>query len=104
MHETVSLVAPTGSALTREQVRDLMSQACRTEAYRGKRILLIVPDGTRTAPVGLLFQELYRQIGQATKAFDVLIALGTHQPMSDPAICQRLDISDAERREPYGRV
>jgi len=104
MQETVSLIAPTGSALSREQVCDLMSQACRSEDYRGKRILLIVPDGTRTAPVGLLFQELYRHIGRSTAAFDVLIALGTHQPMSEQAICQRLDISDAERRESYGRV
>ena len=51
-------------------------------------MLLIVPDGTRTAPVGLMFKTLLQQIGEATKAFDVLIALGTHQPMSEAAICR----------------
>ena len=62
------------------------------------------PDGTRTAPVGLLFQTLHQQIGGVTKAFDVLIALGTHQPMSEAAICQRLDISEAQRNETYRQV
>ena len=74
------------------------------EDYRGKRVLLIVPDGTRTAPVGLLFKALHEQIGGVTKAFDVLIALGTHQPLSEPGICRRLEISEAERREHYRGV
>ncbi len=81
-----------------------MSQACPAKNYRDKKILLIVPDGTRTAPVGLLFQTLHRQIASVTKAFDVLIALGTHQPMSEAAICQRLDISETDRHSTYAQV
>src|SRR4051812_47415395 len=76
------------------QVAEVIAEACSTENYRGKRILLIVPDGTRTAPVGLMFKTLHRQFAATTKAFDVLIALGTHQPMSEAAICQRLEISE----------
>src|SRR5947199_9754143 len=90
--------------LTDAQVCDLIAEACPSKDYRDKRVLLIVPDGTRTAPVGLLFQTLYRQIGEVTKAFDVLIALGTHQPMSESAICLRLGISETERGESYRRV
>ena len=92
------------ATLSPSQVLDIVSRACPASAYRNKRILLIVPDGTRTGPIGLMFQTLHRQIGQATKALDVLIALGTHQPMSDAAICQRLVISTGERRETYRRV
>ena len=33
-----------------------------------------------------------------------MIALGTHQPMSEEAICERLEISLEERRAKYGRV
>ena len=100
----ISKVAPAGGALTREQVGDLVAQACPAKDYRDKKVLVIVPDGTRTAPVGLLFQTLYRQIGETTRCFDILIALGTHQPMSDAAICQRLDISETDRQETYRRV
>ena len=90
--------------LTDEQVAAVVAKALPAENYRGKRVLLIVPDHTRTAPVGLMFKTLYRQIGGVTRAFDVLIALGTHQPMSEPAICQRLEISELERRAAYGGV
>ena len=100
----VSKTAAPGHALTPDQVADVLAQACPPKDYRDKRLLLIVPDGTRSAPVGLLFQTLHRQMGEATQAFDVLIALGTHQPMSEPAICQRLEISETERRETYRRV
>jgi len=100
----ISKIAAHGETLKSEHVADLGSQACPAKDYRDKKILLIVPDGTRTAPVGLIFQTLFKQIAEVTKAFDVLIALGTHQPMSEAAICQRLEISEAERRDKYRRV
>src|SRR5438132_5400125 len=100
----ISKIASSRQPLTRDQVSDLVGQACPAKDYRNKKVLLIVPDGTRSAPVGLLFQTLHRQIGEATQALDVLIALGTHQPMSETAICQRLEISESERRETYRGV
>src|SRR5256712_8730778 len=100
----ISKTASPGSALTSEQVAEVVAQACPVKDYRKKMVLLIVPDGTRSAPVGLLFHTLHGQMSEATQASDVLIALGTHQPMSETAICQRLEISEAERRETYRRV
>jgi nickel-dependent lactate racemase len=96
--------AAPGAALTREQVEDVVARACPADAYRGRKILVIVPDHTRTAPVGLLFKTLHRQIGSVTKSFDILIALGTHQPMSEPAICDRLEISGDERKDRFRSV
>jgi nickel-dependent lactate racemase len=85
-------------------VAELLAAVCPTKEYRNRKVLLIIPDGTRTAPIGLMFGALHQAIGSVTKAFDVLIALGTHQPMSEAAICQRLEITEAERRERYGGV
>ncbi|HEY0550121.1 MAG TPA: hypothetical protein VGF13_11020, partial [Verrucomicrobiae bacterium] len=51
-----------------EVVADIVAKTCPAESYRGKRILLIVPDGTRTAPVGLMFKTLFAQIGSAAKS------------------------------------
>jgi nickel-dependent lactate racemase len=100
----LSRVASSGRALTEDQVAEVVAQACPAKDYRNKKVLLIVPDGTRTAPVGLVFQTLHRQIAEAARALDVLIALGTHQPMSETAICERLEISETERKDKYGRV
>ena len=101
---TVSLTAEPNASLTPQQVAAAVAQACPAEAYRGQRILLLVPDGTRTAPVGLLFQTLHRHLGGVTRVCDVLIALGTHQPMSEAAICERLEITAAQRASTYQAV
>ena len=93
-----------GRSLSADAVHDIVRQACPAKEYRGKRVLVIVPDATRTAPVGLVFQALYAQIGEATAALDVMIALGTHQPMSEAAICERLEITREERATAYGNV
>jgi nickel-dependent lactate racemase len=86
------------------QVAELVASALPAADYRDKKILLIVPDQTRTAPVGLLFKTIFNQIGAVTKHLDVLVALGTHPPMSEEAICKRLEISVTERRATYSKV
>src|SRR5688572_1199019 len=52
--QVISEAAPAGKSLTGEQVAEVIARACPEEAYRARRVLVIVPDGTRTAPVGLL--------------------------------------------------
>ena len=91
-------------SLRESNVAELIAKACPEEEYRGKRILLIVPDNTRTAPLGLLFRSIHNQIGGVTKSLDVLIALGTHQPLSDDAILKRMEISESERDSTYRGV
>ena len=49
----------------------------------GRRVLVIVPDGTRTMPMPLMFETLTREVGPRAAALDFLVALGTHQPMDD---------------------
>lgn len=92
------------SMMTDSEVVALVAQQCPAESYRGRSVLLIIPDGTRTAPIGLMFRALFDQIGNETARFDILIALGTHPAMSDEAICGRLEITAEERRERYGKV
>src|SRR6266850_8586715 len=104
MRETLQEVAKPGMSVTPVRVADLVAQACAPEDYSGKRVLLIVPDGTRTAPIGVVFRALHQQIARGTRAFDVLIALGTHQPMTEAAICGRLEISEKERTDAYRAV
>jgi nickel-dependent lactate racemase len=65
---------------------------------------LIVPDATRTAPVGPVFQTLHSLVAAQCAAFDVMIALGTHPPMSESAILERLEITAADRSSRYSNV
>jgi nickel-dependent lactate racemase len=90
--------------LSDAQVAEVIARACPAESYRSKRVLVVVPDGTRTAPIGIMFAALHRQIGGVAKKVDVLIALGTHPPMSEAAIGERLEITPDERRGRYRDV
>lgn len=100
----IARVGAYGSYLRNEQVLEVIREACPASEYRGQRVLLIVPDATRTCPLGVLFKGIFAQIGTGAAAFDVMIALGTHQPMNEEAICRRLEISAEERRSKYGAV
>ncbi|MBC8002550.1 MAG: DUF2088 domain-containing protein, partial [Opitutaceae bacterium] len=103
--ETVHFkTALSGKNVDARQVAEVVALACPVGDYRGKRVLAIVPDGTRTAPVGLLFQTLFKRIGGVAKNLDVLVALGTHQPMSEAAICERLDLTSDQRRGEFASV
>jgi nickel-dependent lactate racemase len=101
---TISQCSSAGSYLNNEQVLEMIRKACPVSEYGGKKVLLIVPDGTRTCPLGMLFKGIFAQVGARASALDVMIALGTHQPMSEEAICHRLEISVEERRAKYGAV
>lgn len=101
---TLSQTAALGGMVTEAQVRQLVAEALPVADYRGRRILLIVPDHTRTAPVGQMFKAVHAQIGEAAGAMDVLVALGTHPPMSDEAICGRLEISLEQWKSKYSKV
>ncbi len=104
MSSLLAGITTTDGLLSLEHYTDLVARACRAADYRGKKILLIIPDGTRTAPIGTMFKALFAQLGEVTAAFDILIALGTHPPMPDEAICQRLEITPAEWRAQFAKV
>jgi nickel-dependent lactate racemase len=90
--------------LTESDVRRLVEDGLRSLRLTGKRVLLIVPDGTRTAPVGLMFRLIHETIGRDVAQLDIMIALGTHPPMSEAAIRERLEITEEERNGRYADV
>ena len=100
----ISQIAEGNESLTEEQVKELVARSLPADDYGGKKVLLIVPDSTRTAPVGLLFKAIHTQIGNCAAKVDVIVALGTHPPMSEEAICERLEITLDERRSQYSSV
>jgi len=90
--------------LAAEHVQRLLAQACAEMPLDGKRVLVIIPDGTRTAPIPLMFHLLYEQLDSRVAQLDYLIALGTHQPMTEAAIARLVGVSAAVRAEQYPNV
>jgi len=102
MNEVVSRTAAPGSAIGMAEIREVVD-AVAPELV-GEKVLVIVPDQTRTAPIGPVFKALYDSVGAQTRALDVMVALGTHPPMSEEAICARLEISADERAGKFAGI
>jgi nickel-dependent lactate racemase len=90
--------------VTAEQMREAVREYFAKKDFTGKRVLIIVPDNTRSGPVGEVFKEIYDCIGDKVKKLDILVALGTHQPISEEQICVRLGMTTAERQSKYKSV
>ncbi|MCX6969506.1 MAG: lactate racemase domain-containing protein [Verrucomicrobia bacterium] len=101
---SVQAIAPPSSSLSAGQIPPLVEEACAGYDWDGKKVLVIVPDATRTAPVGQVFRALHATVAGRCRAFDVMVALGTHPPMSEEAICGRLEISAAEKHSAFSAV
>jgi nickel-dependent lactate racemase len=90
--------------LSENTVRELMGQALSDLGLENKRVLIIIPDHTRTAPIPLFFRLFHEFLGEQVAALDYLVALGTHQPMREEALNRLVGIGAAERAEKYAQV
>lgn len=75
-----------------EQLRRIVFEAVESIEPDGKRILAIIPDHTRTCPLGAVARALHRATAGRADRLDFLIALGTHPPMSEEQIDRLLDV------------
>ena len=90
--------------LSEREVHDLISEALTQANLDGKRVLAIIPDHTRTAPIPLFFRLFHELLGGRVAALDYLVALGTHQPMSEGALNSLVGVTAAERAKRYRDV
>jgi len=77
-------------------VREILSEAFAQAHVGGKRVLAIIPDGTRSAPIDVMFRQVTSILTPQVRELDFLIALGTHPPMNEDAINQRLGLAPGE--------
>lgn len=94
----------TDQALDADAVRDLLAAGLGATPLDGQRVLVLIPDGTRNAPIPLLFRLLNEALGPRVECLTFLIALGTHSPMSVGAIDRLVGMTSAERRERFPKT
>ena len=71
-------------------VERVVEEALSGLALDGKRVLFLIPDGTRSMPMPLMFDLFEKHLSGRVAALDYLVALGTHQPMSDEQLSQHI--------------
>ncbi len=94
----------TNQFLREPEIRELMAQSFAQHPLDGQRVVIIIPDGTRTAPIPQMFRLFHEALRGRVAKLDFLIALGTHQPMSEEAINRHLGVTAQERASRYADV
>src|SRR3954453_5495871 len=90
-----------GERLTTDRVTAFVEGSLAGADLDGKRICLVVPDGTRTCPLPLLLRAAHRALAGRAREVTVVIALGTHQGMSEDHLARHLGYRPGASEEIY---
>jgi nickel-dependent lactate racemase len=94
----------TTTLLNEQQVFDLCQEAFDKKDLSDKRLLFVIPDHSRTAPIDVMFRVMYQLLADRVKTLDFIIALGTHPPVGDEVINERVGITQEERQTKYPKA
>jgi nickel-dependent lactate racemase len=90
--------------LSEAEMQQVFAEGLAQIEAAGKKILVIMPDSTRSGPFDMCFRMLAELLMPRAAKLDFMIALGTHMPMDEARICRHLDISAADRAGKYAQV
>jgi nickel-dependent lactate racemase len=93
-------------ALTGVLPADTIQQTLHTGLegrFRDQRLLVLIPDHTRSIPLPQLFRMLVVVL-RDTKRLDFMVALGTHPPLSEERINHLVGITAEERRDVFKHI
>jgi nickel-dependent lactate racemase len=71
--------------------------------FAGQRVLVLIPDHTRSLPLPFLFRALVNVLRDATK-LDFMVALGTHPALPRESMNRLVGISEEERTSTFAHV
>jgi nickel-dependent lactate racemase len=91
-------------ALTENEIREVLESGIPLKLYQDKRVLVLTPDTTRTCPLPLMIALLQEFIGSQALRLDFMVALGTHQPLSEKRILELYGISPEAHRTTYAET
>ncbi len=91
--------ASPGGNLSLESTQQTLRTALE-DKFANQRLLVLIPDHTRSLPLPFLFRTLIEAISNA-RQLDFMVALGTHPPLSEGQLCTLVGISPEERRRRY---
>ena len=89
------------ATLSPDEIRSFIHEQLSAYDFDGKRVTFIVPDGTRHAPVAMVAKFVHEALGDRPSQVNVVIALGTHDYMSEEAIAKLMGSEPGKFAETY---
>lgn len=89
------------TVLTEQQVRYFVGEQLAGLDLDGRSVCLVIPDATRSCPLPLLISILHGELYGRVSAMTVVVALGTHAPMSEERLASWLGYPPGAVSERY---
>lgn len=88
--------------LSADEIRSTLSKGLGGK-FTGKKVLVLIPDHTRTLPLPQLFRMMVEVLGDSSK-LDFMVALGTHPALDEASMLKLVGLTREERLTKYGWV
>ena len=88
--------------LSQDAIRATLEKGLAGE-FAGQRVLLLVPDHTRSLPLPFLFRAVVEILHDVAR-LDVMVALGTHPALPPESFNRLLGITEVERTTTFAHV
>ena len=88
--------------LTEEETRRIVAAAADAMRPDGQRVLVIVPDHTRTCPLPALARALRADLAGRAARLDFLVALGTHPPLDQAHLDKLFGVPSGRWADVFG--
>ncbi|UCB47267.1 MAG: DUF2088 domain-containing protein, partial [Spirochaetota bacterium] len=85
------------TVLKDDEVEEIIKEGIPQKLVANKRVLVITPDTTRTAPVPMMIRAINRVMGRTAKKLDFIVALGSHKPLSEEVILELYGVKSEEK-------
>ena len=95
------MIGGAGQRLDPNEVTSFVVESLAAADLDGRRVCLVVPDGTRTCPLPLLLRAAHRALDGRAAGVTVIIALGTHEGMSPDHLARHLGYEPGASESTY---
>ncbi|MFZ5881307.1 MAG: lactate racemase domain-containing protein [Chloroflexota bacterium] len=96
----ISLTTP--ELLAEDEIHSALTRALEKQFTR-QRVLVLIPDHTRSLPLPFLFRTLVKIMHDA-RQLDFMVALGTHPPLNDESMNRLVGITAEERKSAFANI
>ena len=93
--------APNGQLLSDHEIRNTLGVL--DSQFVNQRVLVLIPDHTRSLPLPFLFRALV-DVLHGAKQLDFMVALGTHPPLNEESLNKLVGITAEERTTTFKHI
>ncbi len=90
--------------LSEQEMESIVTETLVDLPVEGQRVLVIIPDHTRTMPIPFFFRLICRELLPRVSKLNFMVALGTHPPLNERSLLQLVGISSAQKSGQFPNV